>query len=717
MQTHHYPLAMSQSPDHKSEEQKIEIHQNVGTNFGEVVGVKHVYPTSPRDKNLDILLSKVKEFWVEGVLEKSLYNEVLIELDMVGQPDAIDHPWDYTLERPDRTSELLGSGKKIDEVFDEVGRSLLILGAPGSGKTITLLELARSLIEKAEIDRSEPVPVVFNLSSWTSQRLSLFDWIIQEFMIKYNVPERFSKAWLKENSLILLLDGFDEINVGQQVLCVDAINSFIEQHGVPGIIVCSRITDYANLSENLRFGGAILIKELRKAHIESFIQRAGNKLNLLGKMLENDKELLTMAKTPIMLSVMSMAYQEIDEEVLIRKELALSANHKSLLFNTYIKRMLSRKGKNSTEYSARQVIKWLSWLGKEMQDHSKTVFHMEEFQRTWLNNRKTELIYTILSRLIGGLIIGLIGGIIIGIIGSIMYGVKDGIGDGLLGGAIIGIPGMILDSFRVLSPKTSAKLERINELLEVLIYGIMGGIMGAIIISWSDGQIFNLRIGMIDGLVGGLIGGSFWGIRRAYQFNDGDIRSVERLTWSGRSAIQGSISGIVIGIIIGSIGWFTDRLQFLVMDGSIYALIGGLSGGLSGLVIEGLRGTSVNAKNKVNQGIELSLKNSAIGALIGMSIFGIIGLLFWGVVGEMIGLIIFIVVGGFIAFLWYGGQDAIQHYTIRILLRVTSQIPLRLPRFLDYAAQIILLRKVGGGYIFIHRMLLEHFADMYEEKK
>jgi hypothetical protein len=36
-------------------------------------------------------------------------------------------------------------------------------------------------------------------------------------------------------------------------------------------------------------------------------------------------------------------------------------------------------------------------------------------------------------------------------------------------------------------------------------------------------------------------------------------------------------------------------------------------------------------------------------------------------------------------------------------------------KFLDYAAERILLRKVGGGYIFIHRMLLEYFAARYDE--
>jgi hypothetical protein len=36
--------------------------------------------------------------------------------------------------------------------------------------------------------------------------------------------------------------------------------------------------------------------------------------------------------------------------------------------------------------------------------------------------------------------------------------------------------------------------------------------------------------------------------------------------------------------------------------------------------------------------------------------------------------------------------------------------------FLDYATNLILIRKVGNGYIFIHRYLLEYFADLETEK-
>jgi len=41
-------------------------------------------------------------------------------------------------------------------------------------------------------------------------------------------------------------------------------------------------------------------------------------------------------------------------------------------------------------------------------------------------------------------------------------------------------------------------------------------------------------------------------------------------------------------------------------------------------------------------------------------------------------------------------------------------MPWNYPRFLDYAAKRILLRKVGGGYMFVHRLLLEYFASLEE---
>lgn len=49
-------------------------------------------------------------------------------------------------------------------------------------------------------------------------------------------------------------------------------------------------------------------------------------------------------------------------------------------------------------------------------------------------------------------------------------------------------------------------------------------------------------------------------------------------------------------------------------------------------------------------------------------------------------------------------------------MRDNNNIPWKLVTFLDYCVDLIFLRRVGGGYIFVHRLLMEHFAAMYTEE-
>ena len=79
---------------------------------------------------------------------------------------------------------------------------------------------------------------------------------------------------------------------------------------------------------------------------------------------------------------------------------------------------------------------------------------------------------------------------------------------------------------------------------------------------------------------------------------------------------------------------------------------------------------------------------------------------------RLIGWFIFGLSLGLIFGLKYGGVAVIQHFALRSLLYKKGRIPWNYARFLDYASERIFLQKVGGGYIFVHRMLLEHFARM-----
>jgi hypothetical protein len=217
--------------------------------------------TQPEYRQRQVLLSKVKDYWVKGVLETSLHTKTAIELGLHKRPDLLQRPFQDVAEFPDIGGKALPNGTSATTTFDQMGqgRTLLILGEPGSGKTITLLKLAEDLIARTEKDISQPIPVVFNLSSWARKSQSIETWLIQELLEKYQVSKALGKKWVETESLLLLLDGLDEVKVEQRNACVQALNQFMQTHGTTECTVCCRIKDYQALPEQLTLRSAICI--------------------------------------------------------------------------------------------------------------------------------------------------------------------------------------------------------------------------------------------------------------------------------------------------------------------------------------------------------------------------------------------------------------------------------------------------------------------------
>jgi len=71
------------------------------------------------------------------------------------------------------------------------------------------------------------------------------------------------------------------------------------------------------------------------------------------------------------------------------------------------------------------------------------------------------------------------------------------------------------------------------------------------------------------------------------------------------------------------------------------------------------------------------------------------------------GLLVYTVLAG----LWYGGTDIIKHYILRLILFHKGKAPRRFDHFLKYAVRLGFIHKVGGGYIFMHSLLRDYFAD------
>src|SRR5688572_25430997 len=303
-------------------------------------------PAEAKERHdLGILLNKVRTFWIEGVLEKSIHNIALIDLGKESQAEAVAHAWEQVLELPDQNRQTLSPDKKISHIFDEMNRALLILGAPGSGKTITLLQLTRDLITQVEQDESfaQPIPVVFNLSTWRKGQ-PLIEWLVAELSTKYQIPKRIGRPWLENNRLLPLLDGLDEVQREERAACVEAINHFGEEFGLSGLVVCSRIEEYTSLPVRLKLNGAIRLQPLTLEQVYDYLESAGSRLEALRAALEEDEGLQTLAQTPLTLGIMSLAYQDMPAERLTGEAYNSIEARRTHLFETYLSRMFKRKG-------------------------------------------------------------------------------------------------------------------------------------------------------------------------------------------------------------------------------------------------------------------------------------------------------------------------------------------------------------------------------------
>jgi GTPase SAR1 family protein len=700
--------------------------------------LKHQPLSSASRQSRERQLKRVRTFWIEGVLDHSLHNAVLIALGLHEQPDALQNPWRLVMQESERSTHPLPLGTHITEVYDGADGKLLILGESGSGKTTLLLELVRDLLDRAEHNENHQMPVVFNLSSWAMKRQPLADWLVEELYIKYQVPQRISQEWVAKDQVLLLLDGLDEVAAIYRSACVEAINTYRQEHDLVSIVVCSRRAEYLAQSARMLLQSAVVVQPLTDQQIDEYLSEVGEELEALRPALQTDSMLRELATTPLMLSILTLTYHGKSLESI--SATSSSDTQRRQVFDAYTQRMLRRRG-TTTAYTPQQTVRWLAWLAQQLIRHDQTTFYMEWIQPSWLSNTWLRWIYKCIA---GRPLIGLL-------VGSLAASVSTPVG-------------VILS---VLLSKIAPGLDRvlISELVGVFIAGPFAGfIIG--IQTLDEGWLPGLRIGIITALVGVISGslvGRFIGLFLARQ----DIALVGELS----GMLAGMLAGILVGVLVGkpsfrtvteyqshaeiepvgAISWSWVRIRRgLQLNGNVFfpgmigiiicstfimltswvekgPVIGVISGLIAGIMatpfLFGVSGLWYETLDKEiittpNQGIWLSARNIISPALPFALAAGLaVGIVFAAVVGPLIG-----VETGLISWLFawlcaglsLGGLTYIQHFILRFLLWCAGHTPWppKYVSFLDYAAERILLRKVGGGYIFIHRLLLDYFASL-----
>lgn len=686
----------------------------------------NIYPNRPAKEQT--LLIKVK-CEIEELLTRSLFEIGSINLQKQLQPRLVKPVRSVKIKVGSKPIEPLPDNTKILEVFtrkDIAGR-LLILGAPGSGKTTTLLELAKDLIHRAESSVSEPIPVLVNLSSWKDNNQTFIEWLLREIASssKYGVSINLAKEWLENYRLVPLLDGFDELASVHQESCFLKINNFLnKEYPFLPLVVCSRSEEYENFTKAyktiLQLNGAVCLQSLTNTQIHDYLKTLNN--TKLWNIINDNQEILTLVKTPLLLTIVLLSYQEMVVEEWLK--LTSSKERLDYLLDAYVQRMLNRDIENKIYIrqkppTAKEIKQQLIWQAQQLERESQTEFLIENIQQLWLPSINQRRIYILSVKLVDILIVGLLFAII---------GLSSGV---IISGLILGLFGLYIGLIYVLDIYTNIRLIVLTFVSSIFFYFIAGFLLNllfnqlfieimialsyclmissflllcmflyifsislflAVFIKW----LIPLKIKILSRNLRNFFFYLINILLSVLLLKTEEVKPVETLKRFRIYMIRGGILGFLIccsnGVIV-SVG------------GLIFCIAIGM---LIGVIVCELTDYHIEIKTFPNQGIRKSLVNAIISGVIGvLTSVLIIGLYSGLSLALFNGLII-----GIISFLIGGGNACIKHFILRLILYFNGYIPWNYARFLDYCTERLFLQRVGGRYRFIHKMLQDHFAKM-----
>jgi transcriptional regulator with XRE-family HTH domain len=619
------------------------------------------------DKVRRRMLMNVWSICIDGKLRHLLGHTALIALNLMEWSEAPDCSSHFVVQENDQPRRDLPTGTSILDVYDDADGELLILGEPGAGKTVLLLELTHTLLMRAVQDESTSLPVVFNLTSWTEEQPSLDEWLVAELQTTYHIPEKVGRTLVEANQLALLLDSLDEITEETRPACVKAIRAYQQEHPLASLVLCCRREPYGAQATPLVFQQTILVQPLTEEQIDLYLSSAHCQREAVKRAFQEDLELQQMCTNPLMLNIITRIYQDEDHAAL-----ALDGSlemRRQQVFDWYTQQMLTRS-KTETASSPEQTKQWLRWLAKQLKDHNQVEFYLERMQPDWLPDSHARQCYrkTVVRLVFGiqilisavlfawlrggkqgelvGVGLGLLGQLGAGPGNSVLGWMAPGLGGGLEGGGSLGILfalGSVLVPLLVDQGEPPALTAK--ALWRGLVSGMRAGFVTGVIVGIFSGCVFSLSGGLASGWYRGLGAGLFSGLLMGLMI--GLLASLRQLPERERSPrlhhkeiplhktgpITSLFDTLLFGLVafLGNAGVYALLLGHLNRDVIVYASIIGLFygvafgfGGGTNLIRE--LGTVIRPAETISWSWravgQTFLSNLAKGGMIGLFVMG-----------------------------------------------------------------------------------------------
>ncbi|HEY4032456.1 MAG TPA: hypothetical protein VGL94_00650 [Ktedonobacteraceae bacterium] len=148
-----------------------------------------------------------------------------------------------------------------------------------------------------------------------------------------------------------------------------------------------------------------MVQPLTTEQIDDYLEAAGPSLAAVRTVLQQNQVLRELAASPSMLNILTPTYRDASIQALPTSGSAEEQQRQ--IFASYTDRMLSTNETNQRTNS-QQMLSWLSWLARQMQQQGQTIFYVEQLQPSWLSRDRLIPMYELLAIRLPSILMGML---------------------------------------------------------------------------------------------------------------------------------------------------------------------------------------------------------------------------------------------------------------------------------------------------------------------